>query len=125
MKSANILLDSELNPHLSDSGIASFSPNADKVNFEILGALFSCSQRTFCVGELLFFSICVCLHVKTCIIVENEIRFRKWIDKIWVEFEKNEKAIFKLMPYFHSHFLNFVSIFEKLYIFLYIKHLCI
>lgn len=31
MKSANILLDSELNPHLSDSGIASFSPNADKV----------------------------------------------------------------------------------------------
>ncbi|GAV87311.1 LRR_1 domain-containing protein/Pkinase_Tyr domain-containing protein/LRRNT_2 domain-containing protein/LRR_4 domain-containing protein/LRR_6 domain-containing protein [Cephalotus follicularis] len=30
IKSANILLDSELNPHLSDSGLASFFPNADQ-----------------------------------------------------------------------------------------------
>ncbi|XP_012068778.1 protein STRUBBELIG-RECEPTOR FAMILY 6 [Jatropha curcas] len=30
MKSANILLDAELNPHLSDSGLASFLPNADQ-----------------------------------------------------------------------------------------------
>ncbi|XP_010542346.1 PREDICTED: protein STRUBBELIG-RECEPTOR FAMILY 7 [Tarenaya hassleriana] len=31
IKSANILLDSELNPHLSDSGLASFLPTADEV----------------------------------------------------------------------------------------------
>ncbi|KAF7813955.1 protein STRUBBELIG-RECEPTOR FAMILY 7-like [Senna tora] len=31
IKSANILLDSELNPHLSDSGLASYIPNADQV----------------------------------------------------------------------------------------------
>uniref|UniRef100_A0A2P2LNH5 Leucine-rich repeat receptor-like protein kinase n=2 Tax=Rhizophora mucronata TaxID=61149 RepID=A0A2P2LNH5_RHIMU len=30
IKSANILLDTELNPHLSDSGLASFLPNADQ-----------------------------------------------------------------------------------------------
>ncbi|PKI44408.1 hypothetical protein CRG98_035211, partial [Punica granatum] len=30
IKSANILLDSELNPHLSDSGLASFLPNAEQ-----------------------------------------------------------------------------------------------
>ncbi|XP_039038430.1 protein STRUBBELIG-RECEPTOR FAMILY 6-like [Hibiscus syriacus] len=33
IKSANILLDVELNPHLSDSGLATFIPNADQVNF--------------------------------------------------------------------------------------------
>ncbi|XP_065867185.1 protein STRUBBELIG-RECEPTOR FAMILY 6 [Euphorbia lathyris] len=31
IKSANILLDTELNPHLSDSGLACFLPNADEV----------------------------------------------------------------------------------------------
>lgn len=31
IKSANILLDAELNPHLSDSGLASYIPNADQV----------------------------------------------------------------------------------------------
>ncbi|KAK0594774.1 hypothetical protein LWI29_000398 [Acer saccharum] len=31
IKSANILLDAELNPHLSDSGLASFIPNADQL----------------------------------------------------------------------------------------------
>ncbi|KAF9689852.1 hypothetical protein SADUNF_Sadunf01G0135500 [Salix dunnii] len=31
IKSANILLDTELNPHLSDSGLASCLPNADQV----------------------------------------------------------------------------------------------
>ena len=31
IKSANILLDTELNPHLSDSGLASYIPNADQV----------------------------------------------------------------------------------------------
>ncbi|KAF7843704.1 protein STRUBBELIG-RECEPTOR FAMILY 7-like [Senna tora] len=31
IKSANILLDSEINPHLSDSGLASYIPNADQV----------------------------------------------------------------------------------------------
>lgn len=30
-KSANILLDKELNPHLSDCGLGSFVPNADQV----------------------------------------------------------------------------------------------
>eukprot|EP00257_Ricinus_communis_P028168 XP_025015582.1 protein STRUBBELIG-RECEPTOR FAMILY 6 [Ricinus communis] len=30
IKSANILLDTELNPHLSDSGLASFLPNAEQ-----------------------------------------------------------------------------------------------
>lgn len=34
IKSANILLDAELNPHLSDCGLASLVPNADQVNFE-------------------------------------------------------------------------------------------
>lgn len=33
IKSANILLDAELNPHLSDSGLANFIPNADEVIF--------------------------------------------------------------------------------------------
>lgn len=36
MKSANILLDAELNPHLSDCGLASLVSNADQVNFEPL-----------------------------------------------------------------------------------------
>ncbi|XP_054783691.1 protein STRUBBELIG-RECEPTOR FAMILY 7-like [Prosopis cineraria] len=31
IKSANILLDAELNPHVSDSGLASYIPNADQV----------------------------------------------------------------------------------------------
>ncbi|KAK7258397.1 hypothetical protein RIF29_23971 [Crotalaria pallida] len=31
IKSANILLDAELNPHISDSGLASYIPNADQV----------------------------------------------------------------------------------------------
>ncbi|KAH1055788.1 hypothetical protein J1N35_033853 [Gossypium stocksii] len=31
IKSENILLDAELNPHLSDSGLATFIPNADEV----------------------------------------------------------------------------------------------
>ncbi|KAE8708825.1 Protein STRUBBELIG-RECEPTOR FAMILY 6 [Hibiscus syriacus] len=31
IKSANIVLDAELNPHLSDSGLATFIPNADHV----------------------------------------------------------------------------------------------
>ncbi|KAK7294550.1 hypothetical protein RJT34_17439 [Clitoria ternatea] len=31
IKSANILLDADLNPHLSDSGLASYIPNADQV----------------------------------------------------------------------------------------------
>ncbi|XP_028752229.1 protein STRUBBELIG-RECEPTOR FAMILY 7 [Neltuma alba] len=31
VKSTNILLDTELNPHLSDSGLASYIPNADQV----------------------------------------------------------------------------------------------
>ncbi|KAB2078313.1 hypothetical protein ES319_A06G154100v1 [Gossypium barbadense] len=31
IKSENILLDAELNPHLSDSGLATFFPNADQV----------------------------------------------------------------------------------------------
>ncbi|MBA0839609.1 hypothetical protein Goarm_005316 [Gossypium armourianum] len=31
IKSENILLDAELNPHLSDSGLAAFIPNADQV----------------------------------------------------------------------------------------------
>lgn len=36
IKSANILLDAELNPHLSDSGLANFIPNADEVIIELL-----------------------------------------------------------------------------------------
>ncbi|KAI4329011.1 hypothetical protein L6164_021318 [Bauhinia variegata] len=31
IKSANILLDAELNPHLSDSGLASYIPNTDQI----------------------------------------------------------------------------------------------
>ncbi|KAJ4844089.1 Protein STRUBBELIG-REPTOR FAMILY 6 [Turnera subulata] len=45
IKSANILLDMELNPHLSDSGLASNLPNADQVNFEphyILMIVYRC-----------------------------------------------------------------------------------
>lgn len=33
IKSGNILLDSELNPHLSDSGLASFLPTANEVGY--------------------------------------------------------------------------------------------
>ena len=35
IKSANILLDSELNPHLSDAGLASFLPTANEVYTEV------------------------------------------------------------------------------------------
>ena len=37
IKSANILLDTELNPHLSDSGLASYIPNADQVTLQNSG----------------------------------------------------------------------------------------
>ncbi|RZC03817.1 Protein STRUBBELIG-RECEPTOR FAMILY 7, partial [Glycine soja] len=37
IKSANILLDTELNPHLSDSGLASYIPNADQVILQNFG----------------------------------------------------------------------------------------
>lgn len=36
IKSANILLDAEMNPHLSDCGLASFITNLDHVNFSKL-----------------------------------------------------------------------------------------
>jgi serine/threonine protein kinase len=36
IKSANILLDSELNPHLSDCGLASYIPNAEQVILEFM-----------------------------------------------------------------------------------------
>lgn len=35
-KSANILLDNELNPHLSDCGLASIVPEADQVDFSFI-----------------------------------------------------------------------------------------
>jgi serine/threonine protein kinase len=44
IKSANILLDAELNPHLSDSGLASLVPNADEVNFELLFSNWYCEE---------------------------------------------------------------------------------
>lgn len=34
-KSENILLDTELNPHLSDCGLASLHPNGNQVKFHI------------------------------------------------------------------------------------------
>ena len=37
IKSANILLDTELNPHLSDSGLASYIPHADQVILQNFG----------------------------------------------------------------------------------------
>lgn len=36
IKSANILLDAELNPHLSDCGLASYIPNAEQVILEFM-----------------------------------------------------------------------------------------
>ncbi|XP_057439744.1 protein STRUBBELIG-RECEPTOR FAMILY 6-like isoform X2 [Lotus japonicus] len=38
IKSANILLDTELNPHLSDSGLASYIPNADQILNQNVGS---------------------------------------------------------------------------------------
>ncbi|XWS12240.1 hypothetical protein CRYUN_Cryun37aG0072600 [Craigia yunnanensis] len=47
IKSANILLDAELNPHLSDSGLATFIPNADQVlNRDDLGSGYSAPEAT-------------------------------------------------------------------------------
>lgn len=40
IKSANILLDAELSPHLSDSGLESFVPNEDQVNLELHESYF-------------------------------------------------------------------------------------
>ncbi|XVE88535.1 hypothetical protein DITRI_Ditri19aG0077000 [Diplodiscus trichospermus] len=47
IKSANILLDAELNPHLSDSGLASFIPNADQLlNRDDVGSGYSAPEVT-------------------------------------------------------------------------------
>ncbi|PPR94985.1 hypothetical protein GOBAR_AA25683 [Gossypium barbadense] len=47
IKSANILLDAELNPHLSDSGLATFIPNADEVlNRDDVGSGYSAPEVT-------------------------------------------------------------------------------
>ncbi|XWS16091.1 hypothetical protein CRYUN_Cryun34aG0056000 [Craigia yunnanensis] len=45
IKSANILLDAELNPHLSDLGLATFIPNADQVlNCDDVGSGYSAPE---------------------------------------------------------------------------------
>ncbi|CAN1169035.1 Protein STRUBBELIG-RECEPTOR FAMILY 6 [Linum perenne] len=44
IKSANILLDTELNPHLSDSGLASFLPNADQALNQNAGSGYSAPE---------------------------------------------------------------------------------
>ncbi|KAK8678635.1 hypothetical protein V6N13_144130 [Hibiscus sabdariffa] len=45
IKSANILLDAELNPHLSDSGLATFIPNADQLlNGDDMGSGYSAPE---------------------------------------------------------------------------------
>ncbi|KAK8584929.1 hypothetical protein V6N13_138872 [Hibiscus sabdariffa] len=47
IKSANILLDAELNPHLSDSGLATFIPNADQLlNRDDMGSGYSAPEVT-------------------------------------------------------------------------------
>ncbi|KAE8719967.1 Protein STRUBBELIG-RECEPTOR FAMILY 6 [Hibiscus syriacus] len=47
IKSTNILLDAELNPHLSDSGLVSFIPNADEVlNRDDVGSGYSAPEVT-------------------------------------------------------------------------------
>ncbi|GMI77825.1 STRUBBELIG-receptor family 6 [Hibiscus trionum] len=47
IKSANILLDAELNPHLSDSGLATSIPNADEVlNRDDAGSGYSAPEVT-------------------------------------------------------------------------------
>ncbi|XVF25309.1 hypothetical protein REPUB_Repub13aG0202300 [Reevesia pubescens] len=47
IKSANILLDAELNPHLSDSGLATFISNADQVlNRDDVGSGYSAPEVT-------------------------------------------------------------------------------
>ncbi|CAL1376264.1 unnamed protein product [Linum trigynum] len=44
IKSANILLDTELNPHLSDSGLASFLPNGDQALNQNAGSGYSAPE---------------------------------------------------------------------------------
>ncbi|KAK4772191.1 hypothetical protein SAY86_013966 [Trapa natans] len=46
IKSANILLDSELNPHLSDCGLASFLPNAEQALSQNAGLGYSAPEVT-------------------------------------------------------------------------------
>ncbi|XVF74212.1 hypothetical protein PTKIN_Ptkin13bG0092300 [Pterospermum kingtungense] len=47
IKSANILLDAELNPHLSDSGLATFIPNAEQLlNRDDVGSGYSAPEAT-------------------------------------------------------------------------------
>ncbi|XVF87006.1 hypothetical protein PTKIN_Ptkin18bG0085900 [Pterospermum kingtungense] len=47
IKSSNILLDAELNPHLTDSGLATFIPNADQVlNRDDVGSGYSAPEVT-------------------------------------------------------------------------------
>ncbi|XWS18751.1 hypothetical protein CRYUN_Cryun32bG0071800 [Craigia yunnanensis] len=47
IKSSNILLDTDLNPHLSDSGLATFIPNADQVvNRDDVGSGYSAPEVT-------------------------------------------------------------------------------
>ncbi|XP_041015839.1 protein STRUBBELIG-RECEPTOR FAMILY 7-like isoform X1 [Juglans microcarpa x Juglans regia] len=44
IKSANILLDAELNPHLSDSGLGSLVPNADQILSRNAGSGYSATE---------------------------------------------------------------------------------
>ncbi|KAL1350271.1 hypothetical protein HN51_014384 [Arachis hypogaea] len=48
IKSANILLDAELNPHLSDSGLASYIPNADQVLNQNAGSGYDAPEVALC-----------------------------------------------------------------------------
>lgn len=44
IKSANILLDAELNPHLSDCGLASYLPNAEQILNQNMGSGYSAPE---------------------------------------------------------------------------------
>ena len=57
IKSSNILLDVELNPHLSDSGLASSIPNADQVIefFSFLYLYMIQALSPFAAGDIVYY----------------------------------------------------------------------
>lgn len=83
VKSANILLDAELSPHLSDSGLESFVPNADQVNLELNKSYFF---------RVVYFNIQIHINVMFTLFLKSSKRkicIKKISEGVWLkELEK-------------------------------------
>jgi serine/threonine protein kinase len=62
-KSSNILLDTELNPHISDAGLASFVPDTEfqvKFKANLLQETFINGKETPCPYGISYKILCIC-----------------------------------------------------------------